>query len=189
MVTVIETKPLSWICFLTFVLLSAELSYAQEQVPSDATTIEGITNFVQINPKIGTSGQPSKKQFSLIADAGYSIVINLTTPDSRFGISDEGSVVTSLGLTYINIPVRFEVPTLDDLRLFIRTMNALDGEKVWVHCAMNARVSAFMYHYLKNEKNLSEDEARTPLLERMLPRMPEVWKAFLKLTKDDIYRD
>jgi hypothetical protein len=55
------------------------------------------------------------------------------------------------------------------------------GKRVWVHCVMNLRVSAFMYHYLKHACGYTEAAARSPVLPRWEPRMDEVWKEFMAL--------
>ena len=145
-----------------------------------------MTNYVQLTEQVATSGQPTRDQFAEIAARGFGAVVNLALPDSDHAIADEGSVVTSLGMSYTHIPVRFDHPTVDDLRLFFGTMRALEGRKVWVHCVVNARVSAFMYHYLKHEKGLDEAACRSPVLERWQPRMDEVWSKFLALTREEI---
>jgi len=51
---------------------------------------------------------------------------------------------------------------------------------------VNARVSAFMYLYLKHVKGLEDHAARSPLLLRWAPQMDEVWKAFLGLDRAEI---
>ncbi len=150
------------------------------------TDLEKITNFVPLTEDIATSGQPDRDQFASIARAGYRAVINLALPTSERAIGDEGSVVTGLGMSYFHIPVRFEKPTLDDLRTFIGVMRALEGRKVWVHCVVNARVSAFVYHYLRHVRGLEEQACRSVVLERWLPTMDGTWTAFLALEKTDI---
>ena len=144
-----------------------------------------ILNFVQLGDRVGTSGQPTAAQFQNIANAGYAAVINLALPDSDNAIPDEGRLVTATGMTYVHIPVKFDAPSVDDLRTFIRTMRAMQDRKVWVHCAMNLRVSAFMYHYLKVEEHKSEPDSRSPILEKWAPRMDDVWKQFLALQPDE----
>jgi protein tyrosine phosphatase (PTP) superfamily phosphohydrolase (DUF442 family) len=148
--------------------------------------LQQITNFVQITDAVGTSGQPKRDQFKAIADAGFRAVVNLALPTSDHAIADEGSVVTGLGMSYVHIPVDFKRPTVDDLKTFIGTMEALDGKKVWVHCVVNARVSAFMYLYLKHVRGLSDAAARSPVLERWEPQMDDTWKRFVALGKADI---
>ena len=154
--------------------------------------MEEILNFVQLTADVGTSGQPTVTQFKTIADAGYAAVVNLAMPDSENAIAEEGSIVTGLGMRYVHIPVPFDSPSTDDLRLFIGTMNALQGGsgqqggRVWVHCAMNLRVSAFMYHYLHHAKGLDRRTSRSPVFERWEPRMDAVWQNFMALTREDI---
>jgi protein tyrosine phosphatase (PTP) superfamily phosphohydrolase (DUF442 family) len=150
------------------------------------TGVEAVRNFVQLTEDVGTSGQPSREQFAHIAAAGYDAVVNLALPTSDDAIPDEGSVVTGLGMRYVHIPVRFDRPTVDDLRLFIGAMRALEGRRVWVHCVVNARVSAFMYKYLRLERGYDDESARSPILEAWEPRMDDVWRSFLQLGAEDL---
>ncbi|MBO6557197.1 MAG: protein tyrosine phosphatase family protein [Pseudomonadales bacterium] len=121
-------------------------------------------NYHRATPEIATSGQPDRAQIHRIADEGYEAVINLAMHDSENAIPEEGSLVASLGMYYFNIPVPFDEPTPDHLREFMGLMDVLAGKKVWVHCAVNARVSAFMYHYLTKKLGADEEAATSPLL-------------------------
>ena len=58
-------------------------------------------------------------------------------------------------------------------------MDALERKKVWVHCIVNARVSAFLFCYLQKNRGLSAEQSATPLLEQWLPQMDKVWKDFI----------
>jgi protein tyrosine phosphatase (PTP) superfamily phosphohydrolase (DUF442 family) len=113
-------------------------------------------------------------------------VVNLALPSSEHAIVDEGSIVTGFGMRYVHIPVDFANPTLDDVRTFFGTLHAFHGKKVWVHCVVNARVSAFMYLYLKHVRGLDDAAARSPVLEKWLPTMDPVWTAFIALEKETI---
>jgi len=148
--------------------------------------VSSIYNFEQMTDWLGTSGQPKRDQFDAIAEAGYQAVVNLALPSSDHAISDEGSVVTALAMAYFHIPVKFEDPTLDDLRTFFGVMKALDGNKVWAHCVVNARVSAFVNLYLRYEKNVDDELARSKLLARWEPEMDDVWRKFLATLRDAI---
>lgn len=139
-----------------------------------------ITNFVELTDDVGTSGQPSADQFAAIAEAGYASVINLALPTSDHAIANEGSIVTGLGMRYVHIPVHFDAPTMEDLRAFIGIMQVLEGSRIWVHCVVNARVSAFMYLYLHHVCKLSQDQSRSRILAKWEPRMDDVWRTFLK---------
>ena len=151
---------------------------------TDATNkLSEIYNFEQMTDWLGTSGQPERGQFEAIADAGYQAVINLALPTSDNAIADEASIVTGLGMGYFHIPVKFEEPTVDDLRTFLGVMRALDGKNIWVHCVVNARVSAFVFQYLRYEKGVDDDSARSTLLTRWEPQMDDTWRNFLRIPK------
>lgn len=138
-----------------------------------------ILNYHPLTPEIATSGQPTPEQFRSIAADGYQAVINLAMPDSDDALANEGSLVTGLGMSYHHIPVPFEAPTEAHLEQFTGLLQALAGRKVWVHCQVNARVSAFMYRYLRETRGVDEEAATTPLLRKWRPRMDSVWRAFL----------
>ncbi|MEE9310257.1 MAG: protein tyrosine phosphatase family protein [Cocleimonas sp.] len=137
-----------------------------------------MLNTVIINERIYTSGQPSPLQFTEIAEASFTSVINLAMPDSTNALPDEGGFVTEAGMNYFHMPVPFEAPTRKHLSLFLKLMKTLEKDKIWVHCALNWRVSAFMYHYQKNTLKLPDDE-RVAMLESWEP--DEVWQDFLGL--------
>jgi len=140
-------------------------------------------NTIVINDRITTSGQPSPNQFSEIADAGFSSVINLAMPDSTNALPDEGGFVSEAGMNYFHIPVPFEAPNHTHLNLFLKLMKALETENIWVHCALNWRVSAFMFHYQKNILKLSKTQ-RVSMLRDWEP--DEVWQVFLRLPNQDL---
>lgn len=142
-----------------------------------------ITNYFQMTDLVATSGRPTKEQFAEIADAGFAAVVNLAMPDGEGALPDEGAIVTSLGMIYIHIPVPWESPSADHLNQYLGVMKALEPNKVWVHCVVNARVSAFNYHYLKNRLELEEAACRSPLLEKWEPKMEQVWQEFLKIDR------
>jgi protein tyrosine phosphatase (PTP) superfamily phosphohydrolase (DUF442 family) len=155
-------------------------------MPNQDDALGEIYNFEPLTDWLGTSGQPTETQFADIAAAGYRAVVNLALPSSDNAIANEGSIVTGHGMAYFHIPVVFEQPTIDDLRLFFGVMQALQGRKVWVHCVVNARVSAFVYHYLRHVQGVDEEAAKTKLLRKWIPQMDDVWREFLTLSPEAI---
>jgi protein tyrosine phosphatase (PTP) superfamily phosphohydrolase (DUF442 family) len=89
-------------------------------------------------------------------------------------------------MAYFHIPVPFDSPQPSHLRTFFGVMDALSGQKVLVHCQVNARVSAFMHQYLTLTQGKSSEEASSPLLEKWRPRMDDVWKGILSLDLEAI---
>lgn len=148
--------------------------------------MEGLLNFHSFSSDIGTSGQPTREQFAQIAAQGYTAVVNLAMHNSDNALTDEGGIVASLGMLYVHIPVPFGSPSATHLKTFVRIMDALADHKVLVHCAVNARVSAFMYKYLTLTKNVDDASATSPILKRWLPQMDTAWSSIIALTHADI---
>jgi len=136
-------------------------------------------NYISINERLASSGQPTPLQFDDIAEAGFKHVINLAMHDSTDALYEEGGLVSEAGMNYFHIPVPFDAPTKEHLTLFLNLMAMLDGEKVWVHCAYNWRASAFTYHYQCSILSLSPETIKMPILERWEP--DEVWQEFLEI--------
>ncbi|MDR0781564.1 MAG: protein tyrosine phosphatase family protein [Pseudomonadales bacterium] len=140
--------------------------------------IERIYNYRYVSDELATSGQPSVAQLQAIAAADFSTIINLALHDDpRYSLPDEARSVAALGMKYIHIPVQFATPTQQDLLAFFETMDSHYGQKVWVHCAANMRVSAFLglYRVLR----LGWEEERAFDLMDSLWKPNEVWSAFI----------
>ena len=142
--------------------------------------IAQIKNFIKISERIGTAGQPTEAQFSAIKDAGYEVVINLAMPTSTNAISNEGELVTSQGMEYVHIPVQWEAPTAEDLDDFFQVMKANQSKKVFVHCALNMRVSAFIYLFRIICQGVRSVDAEEQLHQIWEP--DKVWQEFIQTT-------
>jgi protein tyrosine phosphatase (PTP) superfamily phosphohydrolase (DUF442 family) len=131
--------------------------------------MKDIRAYFNVNENIACSGQPTEEQFSAIVNNGYSVVVNLAMPTSDFAIANEGEVVSSLGMSYVHIPVKWEAPQLSDLQSFFAVMQAFKEKKIWVHCALNMRASCFIYLYRKHVLQIPESEALYPMREIWQP--------------------
>ena len=156
------------------------------ETPDAYGTLQDILNFHQMTDEIAIGGQPTAGQLAHVADAGYSVVVNLAMHDSDNAIPEEGSVVASLGMSYVHLPVPSDAPTSRHVQQFFRVMDSFEDEKIFVHCVVSGRVSAFMNRYLMLKKGASAEQATSPLLERWLPRMEEPWTSIINLELDEI---
>ncbi len=139
--------------------------------------LSDLYNFRMISDKLGTSGQPKEGEFRYIHEAGFEIVINLATPDSKYAISNEGSIITGFGMTYMHIPVDFKNPASGDFDSFCRILNTYHDKKIFVHCIANMRVSVFIFLYRVLLNHMPAAEAEPDLLAIWKP--DEVWKRFI----------
>ena len=140
--------------------------------------LAGISGYRRVGDALSTSGQPTEAQLRAIAEAGFTAVINLALHDDpRYSLADEAGAVRALGMAYTHIPVRFDAPTHEDLERFFNAMDAARGECLWVHCAANMRVSAFLGLYRALRLSWDEDEAFA--LMREIWRPDEIWRSFI----------
>lgn len=148
----------------------------------EGKTIEQIYNYVPISPSLKTSGQPSEAELGKIKAAGFGAVINLAPHNAENSLRNEAEIVASLGLRYVHIPVDFRNPTPGDFAKFVETMKGLSGTGVWVHCAANMRVSAFVYRYRREVLGEADDMALNDLHKIWKPF--GIWKSFVDADRD-----
>jgi len=142
-----------------------------------ANSLQDIYNYLEISDLISTSGQPTAMQFSLIGSSGFKNVINLAPHDAENSLKNEAGVLSELGLSYTHIPVDFKNPTEENFQSFINHMKGINGQAVWVHCAANMRVSAFIYRYRCAVLGEQASSARKDLAKIWEPF--GVWKDFI----------
>ena len=145
-----------------------------------------ILNYVKINELISTSGQPKIEELELIANEGFEVVTNLAMPTTSNALENEDKIVSSLNMSYIHIPVDFENPKISDLKLFLNILQALGANKVWIHCAKNYRVSAFMYVYHKYILHTPFEEIDLSIFDKWQPSL--IWQELMKVQLEDLYK-
>ena len=123
---------------------------------------------------------PTADQMKEVAEAGVQLVINLAPHDAPNAISDEGELVNSLGMEYINIPVTWRAPESEALTRFMKEMDAHAGKKILVHCEANYRASAFVMMYRVLRLGWNKADA-IPVMEKMWnPEDFPVWEKFIQ---------
>jgi len=146
--------------------------------------MQEIINYIKINDNISSSGQPTKEQFEEIAKDNYEIIINLSSHNSENKLENEDEILSKLGLIYIHLPVDFLSPTKKNLKDFIDILSFFSEKKVWVHCIMNYRVSAFMYVYHKYILKTPFENINLEVFEKWSP--DEKWQEIMKTSLDEL---
>lgn len=144
----------------------------------DKSNIGAIYKLQTVDDTLSTAGKPTEAQLAAIAHEGYQIVINLAQHnDPRYSLKDERGLVESLGMLYIHIPVDFQNPQETDLVAFIEAMEKHLGKKIFLHCAANIRVSAFLglYNAIKKKEPLGK---AFELMDSIWKPTP-VWASFI----------
>ncbi len=141
--------------------------------------IEEIYHFLALNENLLTGGMPTAEQLADAAGAGVQVVINLAMPDSERALKDESSVVEGLGMQYIGIPVAWDHPRRQDLDDFMAAMDAHQGNRVFVHCQANFRVTGFVALHRVLRLGWQPDEAFQDVYRIWNPDEYPVWKKFI----------
>ena len=129
----ITKKPLRGFFSLLAVLLLAAGVSAQEQATTTASsTSVRIKNFGQMDDRFYRGAQPGKKDYKDLAALGIKTIIDLRGDPEP----SEQSLVESLGMKYINIPmIEKKYPTPEATAAFLKTVNDPATGKFFVHCA------------------------------------------------------
>ena len=134
-------------------------------------------NFVTWRDGLQSSAQPAAEWLATVKERQYDIVINLAPPQSHGSLREEGGIVASKGVVYVNIPVDFGKPTAEDFRMFTEVMKAAAKKNVFVHCQVNMRGSAFVFLYRVLHEGADVGETARKMNGVWAP--DRVWKAFI----------
>jgi uncharacterized protein (TIGR01244 family) len=106
---------------------------------------------------VAIGGQPSPEELDSLAAAGYEAILS-TRADGELDW-DQASVVDSLGMTFVTIPMENPVTeiTHDQIEAFDAFMS-LD-KKSFLHCGSGNRVSGLWAAWLVEFQGVDKDEA------------------------------
>ena len=99
-------------------------------------------------------------------------------PVPEGAVGDEDALITEMGMSYLAYSGGFCQPNTRRRANLFGLMRGLKARKVWVHCQVNARVSAFLYLYQRYELGLSDEEATGLILKALTPQMDDVGNGF-----------
>jgi protein tyrosine phosphatase (PTP) superfamily phosphohydrolase (DUF442 family) len=143
-----------------------------------SNAITDIIAYRKADPLVATAGQPTETQFRIVAQAGFEVVVNLALHDDpRYSLPNEPGLVRSYGMEYVHIPVQFGSPTEEDLSAFFTVMEQYKGRKLFIHCAANKRVTAFLGLYRVLKQHWDVDKAFE--LMRSVWEPDQVWSQFI----------
>ncbi len=154
-------------------LVAAVTCFADEKQGGSAP---GPVNRVDISEFLSTSGQPAADYFSVLADEGFEMVVNLAPPQSHGSLPDEGALVAGRGLIYVNIPVDWDHPDPALFEFFGKLLDDNPTRKTLVHCQVGFRASTFTFLYRVLYLQQSADEALEAVHQVWVPN--DTWTAF-----------
>ncbi|MCL4522771.1 MAG: protein tyrosine phosphatase family protein [Acidobacteria bacterium] len=143
--------------FVLFFLMCAALPPLA--LAQDKQDFSNIKNFLRINDKICTGGQPSLEDLARLKADGVKAVINFRLA-SEMNVEEESAKAKELGLRYFHIPFDNDHPKADAADEFLRVMSDAANRPIFIHCTTANRVGAFwmIYRVLKDGWKVEEAE-------------------------------
>ena len=160
----------------TVSLLGALSTNAFAVEPTDPTLAD-ITNFRQYSATFASSGQPTKDQFSAIAENGFERIVYIAFTNNANALPDADQVVKGLGMEYMHIPVTWDNPLPSDFYAFADSLRRDTDKKTLLHCQVNARATAFSFLYRVIYEGVSIAEAKADMNTVWQPN--ETWRDFI----------
>ena len=157
-------------------LLGALSANAFAVEPTDPTLAD-ITNFRQYSATFASSGQPTKDQFSAIAENGFERIVYIAFTNNPNALPDADQVVKRLGMEYMHIPVTWDNPLPSDFYAFADSLRRDTDKKTLLHCQVNARATAFSFLYRVIYEGVDIAEAKADMNTVWQPN--ETWRDFI----------
>ena len=140
-------------------------------------TLADITNFRQYSATFASSGQPTKDQFSAIAENGFERIVYIAFTNNTNALPDADQVVKGLGMEYMHIPVTWDNPLSSDFYAFADSLRRDTDKKTLLHCQVNARATAFSFLYRVIYEGVDIAEAKADMNTVWQPN--ETWRDFI----------
>ena len=149
---------------------------------------QDIYNYLKVNDRLITAGQPTAEQLKAAAAEGFTVIINLVPDENQSALANEGSIVQALGLKYHHIPVDWAAPHDSDFAAFEQAMQSTADDKTLIHCAANFRVTAFYSLYALKHLGWTPEQAAEFRNTIWQGSDYPVWESFIERTQDSILR-
>lgn len=136
-------------------------------------------NYVKVNDRLSTAGQPTEDQLRALAADGFTAIINLAPVNPPYTPADEAGLVQSLGMAYHYIPVQWNNPTDADFAAFEAAMQATAGDTLLIHCAANFRVTAFYLLYARKHLGWTKEQGEAFRAQIWAGSDYPIWEEFI----------
>ena len=122
-----------------------------------------IQYWLPVDESLALGAQPDPSGIHWLAEQGYTLIVNLNTPDAQNYWPDEGDQVLKAGLHYVHYPMNCTQLT-PELYATLREilMDHRDG-KIFMHCAMNVKSSGMAHIWRVEELGHDPIKSRADL--------------------------
>lgn len=140
-----------------------------------------ITNFLRVNDKVCTGGQPTMEDLEKMKAEGIKAIINLRTAE-EYDAQQEAAKAKELGLRYVHIAVKTAAPQEEQADAFLLATSDKANFPAFIHCASANRVGAFwmIRRVLKDGWSLEDAEAEARKIGLRSPVLLDFAKKYIE---------
>lgn len=126
---------------LAIAVIGASLAAAQSQVKK--STIEGITNFAQVETTVACAGAVTPSAVAGIKKMGFASIINLRLDNEKGAdIDAEAAAAKATGINFVHLPLSGSAPDPAVADRFLKFITESGNQPAMIHCASGNRAAA-----------------------------------------------
>ena len=119
------------------------ISVATAQSEVKKSTVEGITNFAQVETTVACAGAITPSSVAGIKKMGFASIINLRVETEKGAdIDAEAAAAKAAGINFVHIPFNASAPDPAVADRFIKTITDPGNVPAFIHCASGNRAAA-----------------------------------------------
>jgi uncharacterized protein (TIGR01244 family) len=123
------------------VAMGASVAAAQSQVKK--STIEGISNFAQVETTVACAGAITPASVAGIKKMGFASIINLRLDNEKGAdIEAEAAAAKAAGINFVHLPLSGSAPDPAVADRFLKTITEPGNQPAFIHCASGNRAAA-----------------------------------------------
>ena len=123
------------------VLMAISVAVAQSQVKK--STIEGITNFAQVETTVACAGAVTPSAVAGIKKMGFASIINLRLDNEKGAdIDAEAAAAKAAGINFVHLPLSGSMPDPAVADRFLKIIAEPGNQPAFIHCASGNRAAA-----------------------------------------------
>jgi uncharacterized protein (TIGR01244 family) len=123
------------------VVMAISVAMAQSQVKK--STIEGITNFAQVETTVACAGAVTPSAVAGIKKMGFASIINLRLDNEKGAdIDAEAAAAKAAGINFVHLPLSGSMPDPAVADRFLKIIAEPGNQPAFIHCASGNRAAA-----------------------------------------------
>ncbi len=126
---------------ITVLTMGVCVAAAQSQVKK--STIDGITNFAQVETTVACAGAVTPSAVAGIKKMGFASIINLRLDNEKGSdIDAEAAAAKAAGINFVHLPLNGNAPDPAVADRFLKIITEPGNQPAFIHCASGNRAAA-----------------------------------------------